>query len=56
MVMQPQLLNILACPRCKGTVAEDRGGTGLVCDTCRLVYPIRDQIPILLIGEAQPLP
>jgi hypothetical protein len=49
------LLEILACPKCKGglrlTAAED----GLICDRCRLLYEIRDEIPNMLIDEAKPI-
>jgi uncharacterized protein YbaR (Trm112 family) len=49
------LLKILACPSCKGKIrrAEDR--EGLVCPTCRVVYPVRDGIPVMLVDEAVPL-
>ncbi len=48
------LLQILACPQCKGPVelVEDQG---IVCRACQLVYPIRDDIPVMLIDEATPL-
>ncbi len=47
-----ELLEILACPACKSEVVltEDMGG--LKCAACRLVYPIRDGIPVMLIDEA----
>lgn len=54
MPLNPDLLAILCCPRCHGDLLmpdEDR----LVCEACRLVYPIRDGIPIMLIDEAKPL-
>jgi len=50
-----ELLEILACPKCKGEVRLDDGQKGLVCFHCRLVYEIRDGIPIMLIDEARPL-
>lgn len=56
MTIDPELLEILACPKCKGEIHLTAGGDGLVCEACRLVYEIRDEIPILLIDEAKPLP
>jgi uncharacterized protein YbaR (Trm112 family) len=51
------LLEILACPQCKGevtlTLGKDGREEGLVCRTCKLVYAIKDDIPIMLIDEAQ---
>ncbi len=52
-MVNKELLDILACPQCKGgikMVAE-----GLVCETCRLVYPIEDGIPVMLVEEARPV-
>lgn len=47
-----ELLEILACPKCKGDIRLNDKGDGLICDACRLLYPIKDDIPILLIDEA----
>lgn len=55
MAVSETLLEILACPKCKGNIALTEAGDGLVCETCRLVYEIRDDIPIMLIDEAKPL-
>jgi uncharacterized protein YbaR (Trm112 family) len=46
------LLEILACPKCKGAV-KLLEGKGILCEKCRLVYEIRDGIPIMLIDEAK---
>lgn len=54
--LDPQLLEILVCPRCKGDLEYRPAEAVLVCTACGLVYPIRDGIPVLLIDEAQPLP
>jgi uncharacterized protein YbaR (Trm112 family) len=51
-----ELLEILACPRCKGDIRLNETGDGLICDACRLLYEIRNGIPIMLIDEAKPLP
>lgn len=56
MTIDPELLEILACPQCKGEIRLTATGDGLVCAACRLLYEIRDGIPILLIEEAKPLP
>jgi hypothetical protein len=56
MAIHPELLEILACPQCKGGLRLNPAQDGLICDRCRLVYEIRDDIPIMLIDEAKPLP
>lgn len=56
MGISEELLAILACPKCKGGVHLTPAGDGLICETCRLRYEIRDEIPIMLIDEAKPLP
>jgi uncharacterized protein YbaR (Trm112 family) len=53
MTISRELLEILACPQCKGAIHLNRTGDGLICDSCRLVYEIRDGIPIMLIDEAR---
>ncbi len=55
MAISKELLEILACPKCKGEVHLNDSGDGLVCEACRLLYEIRDDIPIMLIDEARPL-
>jgi uncharacterized protein len=50
-----ELLEILACPKCKQPVTLNTAGTGLVCAACRLEYPIVDDIPVMLIDEARTL-
>ncbi len=55
MTISKELLEILACPKCKGDVKLNEQGTGLICDACRLLYRIKDDIPIMLIDEAVPL-
>lgn len=53
MPVAPALLEILVCPECKTPVRLVQNDTGLRCDTCRRVYPIRDDIPVMLIDEAK---
>ncbi|MCB2146938.1 MAG: Trm112 family protein [Deltaproteobacteria bacterium] len=55
MAINQELLDILACPQCKGEIRLNDTEDGLICETCRLVYEIRDDIPIMLIEEAKPL-
>jgi uncharacterized protein YbaR (Trm112 family) len=55
MALNKELLAILACPKCKGDIHPSPKEDGLICDKCRLVYEIRDDIPIMLIDEAKPL-
>jgi uncharacterized protein len=55
MGLSKDLLDILACPQCKGPVRLAPSRDGLICEQCRLVYEIREDIPIMLIEEAKPL-
>lgn len=55
MTVSPQLLAILVCPKCKGALENREGESALLCHTCKLRYPVRDDIPIMLIDEATPL-
>jgi uncharacterized protein YbaR (Trm112 family) len=52
MAIRKELLEILACPLCKGEVKLTEDGNGLKCIKCHRVYPIRDDIPIMLVDEA----
>ncbi|NNG47490.1 MAG: Trm112 family protein [Deltaproteobacteria bacterium] len=52
--MDEELLEILACPKCKGGLQLTPEESELRCDACRLIYRIDDGIPILLIDEATP--
>jgi len=55
MTIKKELLEILACPQCKGDIRLNDSQNGLICDHCRLVYEIRDDIPIMLVDEAKHL-
>lgn len=55
MPIKKDLLDILCCPKCKGDIRLTESGDGLICDQCRLMYPIKEDIPIMLIDEAIPL-
>ncbi len=54
-MISKELLDILACPKCKGPVELTEKADGLACKFCKLVYEIRDDIPIMLIDEAKKL-
>ncbi len=55
MAVSLELLEILVCPKCKGDIRLTEKEDGLICESCRLIYEIRDDIPIMLIEEAKPL-
>ena len=53
MSLNPDFLEIVRCPACKARVELKSDGSGLKCVDCRRVYPIRDEIPIMLVDEAK---
>lgn len=55
MSVDPMLLEILVCPKCKGELEYREAENALVCHRCALSYPVRDDIPIMLIDEATAL-
>ncbi|MBI5249875.1 MAG: Trm112 family protein [Desulfomonile tiedjei] len=55
MAVNQKLLDILVCPKCKGDLILTENQDGLICNSCRLKYLIKDDIPIMLIDEAVPL-
>jgi len=54
-MLDKELMDILACPKCKGKIKYNEAKDGLVCLACKLEYPIRDDIPVMLIDEAKSL-
>jgi hypothetical protein len=54
-MISQELLDILACPKCKEAVLLNDTKDGLVCEKCRLLYEIRDEIPVMLVDEAKSL-
>lgn len=54
-MLDSKLLDILVCPKCRGKLTPQEAPPALLCDHCRLAYPIREGIPVLLIDEAAPL-
>ncbi len=55
MAVSKELLDILVCPKCKGNIYLNDAENGLICDNCKLLYEIRDDIPIMLTEEAKPV-
>lgn len=55
MGISKDLLEILVCPKCKGPIRMTEKQDGLVCDSCLLLYEIKDDIPIMLVEEAKPV-
>jgi uncharacterized protein YbaR (Trm112 family) len=55
MAISKELLDILACPQCKKDLYLNESEDGLICDNCKLLYHIKDDIPIMLIDEATKL-
>lgn len=55
MALSKQLLDILACPKCKGDLVYKEPEQQLLCGSCKLIYLVKDDIPIMLIDEAIPL-
>ncbi len=53
MKLDPALLEILVCPDCKAALKADDAASELVCTGCGLAYPVRDDIPVLLVDEAR---
>ncbi|MFQ5689592.1 MAG: Trm112 family protein [Gemmatimonadota bacterium] len=54
MPVDVRLLEILVCPKCKGELEYREAEDALFCHACRLRYEVKDDIPIMLIDEAQP--
>jgi len=54
--MDAKLLDILACPLCKGPLVYKKADAELICKPCRLGFPIKDDIPVMLEDEARKIP
>ena len=52
-MLKRELLEILVCPKCKGELIYEQKQQELICNKCCLAYPIKDDIPIMLIDEAK---
>ena len=55
MTVNKELLDILACPKCKGDIRLNEAENGLICDACKLMYHIKDDILVMLVDEAETL-
>ena len=55
MAIDPFLLSILVCPQCRGPLTLSEEMAGLSCSACRLLYPVKDDIPVMLVEEALPV-
>jgi uncharacterized protein len=53
MHLEPFLLEVLACPECRSSLRPDDEAEELVCTGCGLAYPVRDDIPVMLVDEAR---
>lgn len=56
MVLHPELKEALACPQCKGELEFHEDRAQIHCKVCRLVFRIEEGIPVMLVGQATPLP
>ncbi len=55
-MIDPRLMEILVCPRCKGELEHvTKGSESLICRNCAVAFPVRDDIPVMLMDEAVPL-
>ena len=52
-MIDPRLLDILVCPKCKGDIEYDKNSDRLLCPNCRLAYSIKEGIPVMLIDDAE---
>jgi hypothetical protein len=55
MSLDPKILDIIACPKCKGRLESEPDGSALLCRACRLSYAVVDEIPNLITEDAKPL-
>jgi len=53
-MLSKELLDIMCCPKCHGELLYEPQKNKLTCGTCRKVYPVKDDIPIMLIDDEQP--
>ena len=54
-MLDQSFLEILVCPKCKGELEYRKEQNQLVCHKCKLIYEVRDEIPVMLVDEAKPL-
>lgn len=51
--MDKKQIELMACPECHGKLAYAKSSKELVCDSCKLAFPVQDGIPVMLIEEAR---
>jgi len=56
MPIDPELVQILRCPKCKGELTVEENETGFICKACKLIFLVHEGIPNFLIDEAKPVP
>ena len=55
MQLDPALLDILVCPQCRAALFVDSDADELVCNSCQLAYPVRGNVPVMLVDQARDL-
>lgn len=57
MPVDPKLREMLVCPQCHGKLTDQKNekGEALRCDACKLLYPVKDDIPVMIVNEAKKL-
>ena len=55
LTIDPFLLSILVCPQCRGPLTLSEAPPGLACHACSLLFPVKDDIPVMLVEEALPV-
>ena len=55
MGIDKELLEIICCPQCKGDIRLTENEDGFICDACKLKYPVKEGIPVMLIDQAEKL-
>jgi len=53
--MEKKQIEMMACPECQAKLTYDKSSKELICDNCKLAYPVKDGIPVMLIEEARKL-
>lgn len=53
MALNRELLEILICPKCRGKVRFDQKSNGIICDKCKLLYDVKEDIPVMLVETAR---
>ena len=55
MAIPSELLDILVCPKCREKVEPDKSNDCVICNNCELMYPVNEDIPVMLIDSAEKL-